>query len=133
VEYSSLLKTDNLLIFRGARNATKSGIALNWNVSGTRGLGQRSQFPAREKGIRERFLCRTVVRDIFRFAPTSRPLDWRRPCECPPLDVALTASVSATDSVPQRDDAVAELVLVDQFQLQLHTIREEPFFRRRRP
>jgi len=58
---------------------------------------------------------------------TSRPLDQSGPCECPPLDVALTASVSATDSVPQKDDAVAEPVLVDQFQLQPHTIREEPF------
>jgi hypothetical protein len=58
--------------------------------------------------------------------PTSRPLDQSSPCECPPLDVALTAIVSATDSVPQKDDAVAEPVLVDQFQLQPYTIREEP-------
>src|SRR2546425_13331983 len=55
------------------------------------------------------------------------------PSECPLLDVALTASVSATDSVPQNDHAVAEPVLVNQFQLQPHTIREEPLFRRRRP
>jgi hypothetical protein len=59
--------------------------------------------------------------------PTSRPLDQSGPRECPPLDVALTASVSGTDSVPQKDDAVAEPVLVDQFQLQLHTIREDRF------
>jgi len=31
------------------------------------------------------------------------------------------------DNVPQKDHAVAEPVLVDQFQLQPHTIREEPF------
>ena len=36
-------------------------------------------------------------------------------------------SVSATDSVPQNDHAVAEPVLVNQFQLQPHTIREELF------
>ncbi len=59
--------------------------------------------------------------------PTSRPLDQSGPSECPLLDVALTASVSATDNVPQKDHAVAEPVLVDQFQLQPHTIREEPF------
>jgi hypothetical protein len=34
---------------------------------------------------------------------------------------------SATDSVPQNDHAVAEPELVDQLQLQPHTIREEPF------
>ena len=55
------------------------------------------------------------------------PLDQSGPSECPLLDVALTANVSATDSVPQNDHAVAELVLVNQFQLQPHTIREEPF------
>src|SRR5215510_2209254 len=58
---------------------------------------------------------------------TSRPLDQSGPSECPPLDVALMESVSATDSVPQNDHAVAEPVLVNQFQLQPHTIREEPF------
>jgi len=42
-------------------------------------------------------------------------------------DVALTASVSAMDSVPQKDDAVAEPGLVDQFQLQPYTIRDERF------
>jgi hypothetical protein len=35
-EYSALLKTCNLLIFRGAQNARNGKIALNWNVSGTR-------------------------------------------------------------------------------------------------
>jgi hypothetical protein len=34
---------------------------------------------------------------------------------------------SATDGVPQNDHAVAEPALVDQLQLQPHTIREEPF------
>jgi hypothetical protein len=32
-----------------------------------------------------------------------------------------------SNSVPQHERAVAEPVLVDQFQLQPHTIREEPF------
>ncbi len=35
-EYSGLLKTRKLLIFRHAKNALASGIAPNWNVSGTR-------------------------------------------------------------------------------------------------
>jgi hypothetical protein len=47
--------------------------------------------------------------------------------ECPLLDVAMTASVSATDSVSQNDHAVAEPALFNQFQLQQHTILEEPF------
>jgi hypothetical protein len=33
--------------------------------------------------------------------------------ECPLLDVAMTASVSATDSVSQNDHAVAEPALVN--------------------
>jgi hypothetical protein len=33
----------------------------------------------------------------------------------------------ATDGVPQNDHAVAEPALVDQLQLQSHTIREKPF------
>jgi hypothetical protein len=59
--------------------------------------------------------------------PTSCPLDQSGLSECPLLAVALTASVSATDSVPQNDHSVAESMLVKQFQLQPHTIREEPF------
>ena len=39
---------------------------------------------------------------------------------------ALTASVSATDSVTQCEDAVAEAALIEQLQLQAHTIREKP-------
>jgi hypothetical protein len=35
-EYSGLLKTLNLLIFREAKNAEHGRIAANWNVSGTR-------------------------------------------------------------------------------------------------
>ena len=35
---------------------------------------------------------------------------------------------AATDGVPQNDHPVAEAALVDQLQLQPHTIREEPFF-----
>jgi hypothetical protein len=35
-EYSGLLKTRNLLIFRDAQNAENDKIAPNWNVSGTR-------------------------------------------------------------------------------------------------
>jgi hypothetical protein len=42
-------------------------------------------------------------------------------------DSAITASVSATDTVTQSDDAVAEPALVKQFQVQPHTVREEPF------
>jgi len=37
------------------------------------------------------------------------------------------ASVSAADSVPQTDHADAETAIVNQFQLQPHIIREEPF------
>ena len=36
-------------------------------------------------------------------------------------------SLSATDSVPQNDHAVAEPVLIEQLQLQPHTIGEESF------
>jgi hypothetical protein len=39
----------------------------------------------------------------------------------------LTASVSATDRVPQNDHAVAEPVFVNQCQRQPDTIPEEPF------
>jgi hypothetical protein len=35
-EYSALLKTRNLLIFRDAQNVKNGEIAPNWNVSGTR-------------------------------------------------------------------------------------------------
>jgi hypothetical protein len=35
-EYSWVLKTRKLLIFRDAQNAESGKIALNWNVSGTR-------------------------------------------------------------------------------------------------
>jgi hypothetical protein len=35
-EYSGLLKTLNLLIFRDAKTAEHGRIAANWNVSGTR-------------------------------------------------------------------------------------------------
>ncbi len=59
--------------------------------------------------------------------PPSRRLDQSGPSACPLFDVALTAGVSATDSIPQTDHAVAEPVLVKQFQLQPHSIREEPF------
>ncbi len=34
-EYSGVLKTRNLLIFRDAKNAENGKIAPNWNVSGT--------------------------------------------------------------------------------------------------
>src|SRR5712664_3477628 len=34
-EYSGLLKTHNLFIFRNAKNERNGEIALNWNVSGT--------------------------------------------------------------------------------------------------
>ena len=56
-EYSGLLKTRKLLILRGAKNAEYAEIAANWNESGTRGLGQRSQFLVREKGMSARFLA----------------------------------------------------------------------------
>ena len=35
-EYSVVLKTQNLFIFRDAQNAENAEIAPNWNVSGTR-------------------------------------------------------------------------------------------------
>jgi hypothetical protein len=35
-EYSAVLKTRNLLIFRDAQNVENDKIAPNWNVSGTR-------------------------------------------------------------------------------------------------
>jgi len=41
--------------------------------------------------------------------------------------IAAPSPRSATDNVPQKDHAVGEPVLVDQFRLQPHTIREEPF------
>src|SRR5215475_12433740 len=41
--------------------------------------------------------------------------------------IAAPSLLSATDSVPQKDHAVLEPLLVDQFQLQPHAIREEPF------
>jgi hypothetical protein len=48
--------------------------------------------------------------------------------------IAAPSLRSATHYVPQKDHAVAEPVLVDQFQLQPHTVQEEPtVFRRRRP
>src|SRR6516162_2051184 len=59
--------------------------------------------------------------------PTSRPPDQSGPSECPLLDVALTASASATDGVPQNGHAVAEPELADRLELQPHAIREEPF------
>ena len=77
--------------------------------------------------------CCAASGDPLSGLATSRPLDQSGPSECPLIDVALMASVSATDSVPQNDHAVAEPLLVNQFQLQPHTIREERVFRRRRP
>jgi hypothetical protein len=43
-EYSGLLKTRNLLIFRDAKNAEHGKIAPNWNVSGTRDFHFSYQF-----------------------------------------------------------------------------------------
>ena len=43
-EYSGLLKTRNLLIFREAKNAENGKIAPNWNVSGTRTFQFSCQF-----------------------------------------------------------------------------------------
>jgi hypothetical protein len=54
-------------------------------------------------------------------------MDQRRPSKCRCFDVALTARESATDNVPQNDQAVAEPVLVKHLQLQPHAIREESF------
>ena len=44
-EYSAILKTGNLLIFRDAQNAENSKIAANWNVSGTRDFSFARQNP----------------------------------------------------------------------------------------
>jgi hypothetical protein len=41
-EYSDVLKTHKLLIFRRAKNAEHYKIELNWNVSGTRISAVRS-------------------------------------------------------------------------------------------
>ncbi len=43
-EYSGLLKTRKLLIFRDAKNAGCGKIAPNWNVSGTRVFQFSFQF-----------------------------------------------------------------------------------------
>jgi hypothetical protein len=43
-EHSRVLKTRNLLIFRGAKNAENGKIAPNWNVSGTRDFQHSCQF-----------------------------------------------------------------------------------------
>src|SRR5690242_20488504 len=43
-EYSGLLKTRKLLIFRDAKNAENGKIAPNWNVSGTRDFRLAGQF-----------------------------------------------------------------------------------------
>ena len=43
-EYSGLLKTRSLLIFRDAKNAENCQIAPNWNVSGTRDFQISFQF-----------------------------------------------------------------------------------------
>src|SRR5712692_6145062 len=56
-EYSGVLKTRNLLIFRDAKNAKNGKIALNWNVSGTRDFS----FVKQNSGYR------------FSFALSSRP------------------------------------------------------------
>jgi hypothetical protein len=65
-EYSGLLKTRNLLIFRDAKNAENCQIAPNWNVSGTRDFQFYSpifvEFPRSEKDLK----------------PLSRPARWPR-------------------------------------------------------
>lgn len=43
-EYSRVLKTRKLLIFRDAQNAVASEIAPNWNVSGTRVFSAAASF-----------------------------------------------------------------------------------------
>jgi hypothetical protein len=43
-EYSRVLKTRKLLIFRDAQNAVASEIAPNWNVSGTRVFSAPASF-----------------------------------------------------------------------------------------
>jgi hypothetical protein len=45
-EYSWVLKTRKLLIFRDAKNAENGKIAANWNVSGTRLAKKRSAAAA---------------------------------------------------------------------------------------
>jgi hypothetical protein len=46
-EYSGVLKTRNLLIFRDAQNVENGEIAPNWNVSGTRLAKKRSVAAAK--------------------------------------------------------------------------------------
>jgi hypothetical protein len=43
-EYSGLLKTRNLLIFRDVKSAEHGKIAPNWNVSGTRIFSSPANF-----------------------------------------------------------------------------------------
>jgi len=57
-EYSSVLKTRNLLIFRDAQNAENGEIAPNWNVSGTRDFS----FAKRNAGYRVTFVSELSTR-----------------------------------------------------------------------
>jgi|SRR5579863_6246960 len=63
-EYSGILKTANLLIFRNAKNAENGKIAPHWNVSGTRDFQPAVQFceefasPISTSYTRVTFTCR---------------------------------------------------------------------------
>ncbi len=56
-EYSALLKTRNLLIFRDAQNAENGKIVLNWNVSGTRNFSFAGELHITYVADQSRRIC----------------------------------------------------------------------------
>jgi hypothetical protein len=81
LEYSDLLKTRNLLIFRDAKNAEHAKIAPNWNVSGTRDFQPAVQFreeitsPMSTSYARVTFVCRPNFPEAFIDTnPTDEPI-----------------------------------------------------------
>jgi hypothetical protein len=77
----------------------------------------------RERGRKTKQLLR-AVRYVHKAAMILRMLNKRYGDQ---RFIAAPSLRSATHNVPQKDHAVAEPVLVDQFQLQRHTVQEEPF------
>jgi hypothetical protein len=69
-EYSAILKTGNLLIFRDAQNAENSKIAANWNVSGTRDFSFVKQNPGMANTATILVRCYNTYKSyIFRRSP----------------------------------------------------------------
>jgi hypothetical protein len=65
-EYSGVLKTRKLLIFRSAQNAENGKIAPNWNVSGTR------DFSFSQPLILRRTLTLNEILDKLGYLATAR-------------------------------------------------------------